>query len=132
MRMLFGLLFLFTMLVPAFAEDVERGAELFAENCATCHGAEAIGDGPMTEILSVQPPDLTSLSARNGGEFPLERVVRHIDGRDTVVLAHGGPMPVFGSLLQGESGVIDAADGTPIFTPQPVVDLAAWLRTIQQ
>jgi hypothetical protein len=35
-----------------------------------------------------------------------------IDGR-TMILSHGGPMPLFGTILGGEPAVIDSADGTP-------------------
>ncbi len=116
---------------PAIADDAAAGAQVFRDHCATCHGLEARGDGPMTSILQIQPPDLTLLSASNGDVFPLERVVRQIDGRDEV-LAHGGPMPVFGIILRGESGVIDADDGSPIFTPAPVVQVAEYLRSVQR
>jgi len=118
--------------MPAGAQDAARGAAHFADFCAGCHGADARGSGPIASILTVRPSDLTGLSASNGGVFPMERVVRQIDGRDGVGLAHGGPMPVYGRLLEGESGVIDAADGSPVLTPQPVVDLAAWLASIQE
>jgi mono/diheme cytochrome c family protein len=116
---------------PALSQDVDAGAVLFRDHCATCHGVSARGDGPMTKILSVQPPDLTRLAAGEGGTYPLERVVRRIDGRDEV-LAHGGPMPVYGMILGGESGMIDAFDGTPVFTTQSVVDLAVWLQSVQR
>ena len=115
----------------AAAQDTELGQALYRDHCATCHGMAAEGDGPMTVVLKVPPPDLTRLAAAEGGTFPLERVVRRIDGRDEV-LAHGGPMPVYGMILGGESGLIDAFDGTPVFTTQSVVDIAAWLRTIQR
>ena len=115
----------------ALAQDIANGAQVFRDHCATCHGLAARGDGPMTSILTIEPPDLTLLSQRNGDAFPLDQVVRRIDGRDEVI-AHGGPMPVFGMILGGESGVIDAPDGTPVFTTRTVVDIAAWLETIQQ
>jgi hypothetical protein len=39
------------------------------------------------------------LHRRTGGEFPLERVVKSIDGRD-VPRAHGSPaMPVWGEIM---------------------------------
>ncbi len=127
-----GLLVIGALLAgPAAAADMGRGAELFAGHCAACHGAEARGGGPMAEILAVAPPDLTGLTARAGGTFPLEQVVRSIDGR-TMVLAHGGPMPLFGMILGGEPAVIDAADGTPVITKAAVIDIAAWLETIQE
>jgi mono/diheme cytochrome c family protein len=115
---------------PAAAQDVGHGAELFAANCAACHGAEAQGNGPMAEVLEVKPADLTALAAGNGGVFPMARAVRAIDGR-TKLLSHGGPMPLFGTILGGDPAVIDAEDGTPIITKAAVVDIAAWLATIQ-
>ncbi|MEO1154833.1 MAG: cytochrome c [Pseudomonadota bacterium] len=116
---------------PALATepDVDNGALQFRANCATCHGMEAKGDGPMTSILQVQPPDLTQI-APGGVPFPMGEIVRKIDGRD--LLAHGGAMPVFGFILEDQSGVVDAADGTPVFTSQAVVDIAYWLASIQE
>jgi mono/diheme cytochrome c family protein len=115
---------------PVAAQDTSHGAELFAANCAACHGPAAEGNGPMAEVLEVKPADLTALAAGNGGVFPMERAVRAIDGR-TKLLSHGGPMPLFGTILGGEPAVIDAEDGTPIITKAAVVDIAAWLATIQ-
>ena len=58
-------------------------------------------------------------------------VVRRIDG-ETEVLAHGGPMPLFGLVLQGPSGIVVAKDGSEIVTSEAIVDIAAWLEEIQQ
>ncbi len=115
---------------PAVALDgnPEEGARQFALNCAGCHGANAAGDGPMTDILSIAPPDLTMLATEDG--FPMADVVRRIDGRD--LLGHGGPMPLFGAILQDKSAVVDDAYGNPVFTSQPVLDIATWLSTIQR
>ncbi len=113
----------------AQAADPRTGRALFQENCAPCHGASARGDGPMREILSVTPADLTRLS--EDGVFPMADVVRRIDGRD-MLLAHGGPMPLFGYILVDRSAVIDDEDGTPIFTSQAVLDIAAYLETVQK
>ncbi len=116
---------------PAGAQDIQRGAELFQGHCAACHGADAQGAGPMTAVLEVSPPDLTTLASGESAEFPTARVVRSIDGRD-VILSHGGPMPLFGMLLEDESAVVDGEDGTPIITKQAVVDIASWLASIQR
>ena len=115
----------------ASAQDAAIGAQVFRDHCATCHGLSGRGDGPMVSILTIEPPDLTLMAANNGGVFPTEYAVRRTDGRDEV-LAHGGPMPIFGLILGGDSGVIDAPDGTPVFTTRAVVDIAAWLETIQR
>lgn len=114
---------------PGLGQDVAAGRALFGTNCAACHGADAGGNGPMTEILSVSPPDLTALA--EDGTFPMADVVRRIDGRD-MLLAHGGPMPIFGYILEDRSSVIDDPDGTPIFTSRAVLDIAAWLETVQR
>ncbi len=116
---------------PAVAEDVQSGAQLFGFHCASCHGAAASGDGPLGEMLTVRPPDLTALSARNDGVFPLERVLRRVDGT-TEMKAHGGPMPVFGLILDGPSDVVVAPDGSDVAAPEALINIASWLMTVQQ
>ena len=128
MRMILTILLLAT---PVFAGDVEEGAGHFADYCATCHGLEARGDGPMSDLLTIRPSDLTQLSAQNGGTFPLDRVVRRIDGTMDVA-AHGGPMPLFGLLLQGPSEAILAPDGSEIVAPEAIAMIATWLQTVQE
>jgi mono/diheme cytochrome c family protein len=72
------------------------GLELYANNCAACHGDHAEGDGPVASALAVQVPNLRTLSERNGGTFPTASVAAYIDGR-TPAAAHGARlMPVWG------------------------------------
>jgi mono/diheme cytochrome c family protein len=115
----------------ASAQDVAQGRDVFQNHCATCHGTGARGDGPMADVLSVVPTDLTALAASNGGEFPAARVVRRVDGQREV-LAHGGPMPLWGMILDGPAAVIVAPDGAEIVAPEAIVDVAAWLATVQR
>ena len=115
----------------ASAQDVAQGRDVFQNPCATCHGTGARGDGPMADVLSVVPTDLTALAASNGGEFPTARVVRRVDGQREV-LAHGGPMPLWGMILDGPAAVIVAPDGAEIVAPEAIVDVAAWLATVQR
>lgn len=114
----------------SMAEDADRGQTLFVTHCATCHGARATGDGPMVAVLSVKPADLTRLNATNDGVFPIGSVIRRIDGTNEV-MAHGGPMPLFGLLLDGPSDVVLAPDGSEVIAPEAIVDIVAWLQTIQ-
>jgi len=114
----------------ATAQDAVKGAALFAQYCATCHGREATGQGPMAAVLLVQPTDLTRLTAGNGGVFPTERVVMRIDGRDPLV-SHGSPMPVYGSFFEGQDASMKAPSGRPILTSQPIIDLIAHLESLQ-
>lgn len=114
----------------ARAQDAAEGAGLFMQFCATCHGADATGQGPMAPILLVQPVDLTRLASGNGGVFPTERVVMRIDGRDPLV-SHGSAMPVYGTFFEGTDAAMKAPNGQPILTSQPIVDLIAYLESLQ-
>lgn len=117
---------------PAVAQDADIGRAQYYTHCATCHGMEGHGDGPMAGILTIPPTNLTELAASNGGAFPLVRVIQRIDGRDPLV-AHGSPMPVFGEYFEGVFDVpMKAPSGQPILTSQPVVDLVAYLKEIQR
>lgn len=115
----------------AAAGDAERGRAAFLDHCATCHGTDARGGGPLASVLVVQPPDLTVLAATEGGVFPLGRVLRRVDGEDEV-LAHGGPMPVFGLLLEGPSVAILAPDGSEIVTSEELADIVTWVQEAQR
>ena len=44
---------------PYAAASVVRGAAVYAENCALCHGATGRGDGPAAGRLPIRPADLT-------------------------------------------------------------------------
>ena len=131
MRYFITIFFWMLSSLPILAQDgdAERGRDLFARNCAVCHGDDATGGGPMTAILSVSPPDLTALSFDGLGFHPAE-AARKIDGRD--LISHGGPMPLFGSILEDRSAVLDDRAGTPVFTSAAVVDIVAWLESIQR
>jgi mono/diheme cytochrome c family protein len=47
--------------------DSIQGPALSKAYCASCHGADGKGDGPMAKSLKVKPADLTRIAARNGG-----------------------------------------------------------------
>jgi mono/diheme cytochrome c family protein len=116
---------------PAFAQDLAEGRAGYAAHCAVCHGTNARGDGPMASLLTIPPADLTGLSARNGGVFPMDRAIRRIDGTEDMAV-HGGPMPLFGALLQGPSAAIVAPDGSEVVAPEAIVNIAAWLQGQQR
>lgn len=82
---------------PPVALRSLSGPELYARLCASCHGAEGLGDGPVASLIEGGVPDLTRIAARaDGGEFPAEDVHRIIDGRSDR-RAHGSrDMPVWG------------------------------------
>jgi high-affinity iron transporter len=41
--------------VTPTVDSLHRGQELFAQNCAVCHGASGAGDGPATAALNPAP-----------------------------------------------------------------------------
>jgi mono/diheme cytochrome c family protein len=86
---------------PPLAISSLSGSDLFQFYCATCHGPGGQGHGPVVPSLKKQPPDLTTIAARNGGHFPSEALVRFVSGEDRLVAAHGsGEMPVWGPIFQ--------------------------------
>jgi mono/diheme cytochrome c family protein len=88
------------------AEAPSGPEQVYRDACLVCHA----GSGP-----GASAPDLTTLSAVNGGSFPMEEVIAIIDGRQDV-RAHGSSMPVWGTRHSTEE----------------LQALAAYLATIQQ
>ena len=77
-----------------------QGPNLYRAYCASCHGMDAKGVGPLAGSLRVSPPDLTRISARNRGTFPLARVSRIISGEEPLPRGHGThEMPVWGPVF---------------------------------
>ena len=63
-------------LAPAAAPDVARGAALYAQNCASCHGAK--GEGPPPEFAKLDPPPIAFADrdrARDRSLFGLYQVI---------------------------------------------------------
>lgn len=58
----------------------DAGKREFDDNCAACHGKDGRGAGSITDLLKKSPPDLSLLSRRNGGVFPLARVYEVVEG----------------------------------------------------
>ena len=82
----------------------ERGRKLYVQYCASCHGMDAKGSGPVKSALKVAPTDLTTIAQRNGGKFSAQDVQLHINGENDIP-AHGTKdMPVWGSYFRSTSG----------------------------
>lgn len=106
---LFGAFFLAAALFAGSGTDNDQtlplnyapsGKLMFKQYCASCHGADARGDGPLATFLKVPPADLTVLAKNNNGKFPRERVTSVLEfGSDTRL--HGSSdMPVWGPIFQ--------------------------------
>ena len=49
-----------TVAAPKDAACIERGCELYATHCASCHGTRGKGDGHATYVLPRRPKDFTN------------------------------------------------------------------------
>ncbi|RDS98386.1 cytochrome c, partial [Burkholderia contaminans] len=118
---------------PFSVSNVMRGAHLYAQHCAACHGADGRGEGPLAATLPRWPPTFAGalLARRLDGELFWR--VRH-GTRDE----HGAPtMPGFAAALgpQDTWAVLDylkalaagsgaQAEGAwPVPVPLPALDV---------
>ncbi|HEU4705205.1 MAG TPA: cytochrome c, partial [Sphingomicrobium sp.] len=122
-------------LAPAEAPDVERGARLYADNCASCHGSRGDADGPIAKAMD--PPPIAFTDRARAGErspFALYQVIdqglegtamasfRHLPEADKWALAfHSGRLAYPAGL---------AAEGKRLWDSDPALrrripDLAA-------
>jgi mono/diheme cytochrome c family protein len=85
---------------PPSDTDPTSGVEMYRTYCAVCHGLDGKGSGPAAPALKQKTPDLTQLSKKSGGEFPLFRVTNIIQG-DADIPAHGSrDMPMWGDVFR--------------------------------
>ena len=80
--------------IPPTEESIARGAELYAKNCAVCHGVEGRGDGPIAATLEKQPANLHA-----------DHVQANSDGALFWIISHGrpdSPMPAWANILSEE------------------------------
>lgn len=52
--------------LPTDAASLRRGAAIYMESCATCHGLKGKGDGPVASSYTPPPPDFTKGELRHG------------------------------------------------------------------
>lgn len=82
---------------------VSGAPRVFVRYCSACHGVQGRGDGPAAPALQPPPADLTRITQRHDGRFPVDEITALIDGR-TVLPAHGSrEMPIWGVRF-GEMG----------------------------
>jgi mono/diheme cytochrome c family protein len=105
---------------------VPPGKQMYKEHCAACHGSDGKGRGPVASSLRRQPPDLTTLAKRHGGNFPedyVTTVLRFGPGFS----AHGSSeMPVWGPIFQYLDNYNEAS------VRQRIKNLCDYLKSIQE
>lgn len=104
------------------ADKPDVGKREYNSNCAVCHGKLGKGDGPYAGMVDTKGgADLTMLSKKNGGVFPILKVTETIDGRH-MVKAHGPrDMPIWGIDYQLDAKDIQATAESPF-------DTEAWVK----
>lgn len=106
--------------------DSIQGKDLFKSYCASCHGLDAKGKGPMAASLKVPPADLTRISIRNRGVFPLARIQKIIAGEELPPSGHGSnQMPVWGPIFSQVTRDVDLGRVR-------IDNLTRYLRDIQE
>ena len=116
----------------AFAEAPNWGEVYYSQSCASCHGEMGKGAGELADLLTIEVPDLTKLSERNDGTFPMLHVIQVIDGRSGL-RAHGNPMPDYGAMFRNELEYPSAMPGAaePLIRGR-VLSIAEYLQSIQE
>lgn len=115
----------FVDVTPTFVQPSMSGRDTYRYYCASCHGRDARGNGPVAAALKTRPADLTKLAANNGGRFPLDRVKAFVTQGRPNLPAHGSSdMPVWGPIFQS----LDPSD--PIARAR-IDNVVAYLNSIQ-
>jgi mono/diheme cytochrome c family protein len=120
--------------IAADKTSADIGKKEFLNNCAVCHGVTGKGDGSFVELLKQAPSDLTLISKRNGGVYPLIKVYNLISGVDRIA-SHGTlEMPIWGERYNQET----VQEVGPMNTgPSPsvrerILELVFYIGTLQQ
>lgn len=80
--------------IPVTEESIEKGRQLYTQNCAVCHGDQGFGDGPSAAALDPKPANLHE-----------EHVQGLPDGALFWIISHGVPetaMPPWENVLSEE------------------------------
>jgi len=118
------------------SRELAKAKQDFRTYCSVCHGTDAKGRGPVAGELKTPPTDLTKISERAGGSFPMEAVFKKVEGLD-MPLAHGtSSMPIWGALFVrqavGDGVLIEDAKTAARVATDRIRRLVKYLETIQE
>ena len=126
----FGLVLLFSLSIGKVrAAETDQGKQVYIQYCASCHGKDARGNGPVSPYLKIKAADLTLLKKRSKGIYPMSKVMSAIDG-SRAVRAHGDrEMPVWGEIFRKEA---ESAKYTELTSLLKIKIIAEYIATIQR
>jgi high-affinity iron transporter len=107
---------------PAAVPSLARGAQVYQQNCASCHGMLGRGDGPAASGMNPAPANLSD-AATLRSVLPLDYFQRVTIG------VTGTAMPAFESRLSAEDRWAAAAYATLLRLPAPSGDVPPALRS---
>ena len=107
-------------------ESLTNGGQLYAQNCAACHGENGAGDGVFADDL--QAAGDSSMQSMNGSaEMSMQTPV---DFTDPTRMLGASPVLLQGKILRGGMGTGMPMWGS-IFTEEQIWDLIAYLYSFQ-
>ena len=111
--------------LPPLSDQSTYGPDVYKHYCASCHGTDGKGRGPLARHLKTAPTDLTTLAISNHGVFPRDRVAAAISsGIETPT--HGPPeMPVWGPIFH-------ALDSSDARVRSRIANLVSYVSSLQQ
>jgi mono/diheme cytochrome c family protein len=107
-------------------QTLEEGRQLYAQNCAACHGEGGAGDGVMAD----QMPNLQSPNHDNTGSQTHPQPNRPADFTEARSMLGASPALLQGKILRGGMGTGMPYWG-PIFTEEQTWALVDYLWTFQ-
>jgi hypothetical protein len=105
------------------------GEALYRRYCASCHGLQGRGDGPLAETLKRRPTDLTQLAKQGGGNLDEPKLLSFIDGRRPVKEHGPREMPVWGAVFDEELKSQSYREYTGLLQSRALVD---YIGSIQE
>lgn len=105
-------------------ESLANGQQLYAQNCAACHGENGAGDGVFADDLSPSP------SGRGDGGEVHTMMQTPVDFTDPKRMLGASPALLQGKILRGGMGTGMPMWGS-IFTEDQIWDLIAYIYSFQ-
>ena len=116
-------------------QTADIGKQEYINSCASCHGEDGKGGGPVAAFLKQKVPDLTVLAKNNAGVFPFARVYDVIDGRQAVAVHGPRDMQVWGMEYREQGAQVSRYEATPgeisSYARGRIIALIGYIYTLQ-
>ena len=113
-------------------EDLLVGQVEYRVSCASCHGLDGKGKGPVALFLTTKPADLTLLAVGNGGIFPHQTIHEILDGRAGNGVHGDTAMPVWGARYLKEFEMFGGDQDDSALVEARITRLVNYMETIQE